>query len=38
MNLYVGIDVASTKHNCCIMDDHERVIEEVAFTNDQAGI
>ena len=37
MNLYVGIDVASTKHNCCIMDDHERVIEEFAFTNDQAG-
>ena len=37
MNLYVGIDVASTKHNCCIMDDYERVIEEFAFTNDQAG-
>ena len=37
MNLYVGIDVASTKHNCCIMDDHENVIEEFAFSNNQEG-
>ena len=37
MNLYYGIDVASEKHNCCIIDDKEHVLHEFAFSNDQAG-
>ena len=37
MNLYVGIDVASTKHNCCIMDETEHVVEEFSFTNNHEG-
>ena len=23
MNLYIGIDVASEKHNCCMLDDQK---------------
>lgn len=37
MNLYYGIDVASEKHNCCILDEKERVLHEFSFSNDQAG-
>ena len=37
MNLYVGIDVACEKHNCCIIDEKERVLFEFSFSNDQAG-
>lgn len=37
MNLYYGIDIASEKHNCCIIDEKEHVLHEFSFTNDQAG-
>ena len=28
MNIYFGIDVASEKHNCCIIDQNEHVLHE----------
>lgn len=37
MNLYYGIDVASEKHNCCVLDEREHVMCEFSFTNDQTG-
>lgn len=37
MNLYYGIDVASEKHNCCIIDEKEHVLHEFSFSNDQSG-
>lgn len=37
MNLYYGIDIASEKHNCCIIDEKEHVLHEFSFTNDQPG-
>ena len=37
MNLYFGIDVASEKHNCCIIDEKEHVLLEFSFTNDRVG-
>ena len=37
MNIYFGIDVASEKHNCCIMDEKERVLHEFSFSNNQEG-
>ena len=37
MNLYYGIDVASEKHNCCILDEKEHVLHEFSFSNDATG-
>jgi transposase len=37
MNLYYGIDVASEKHNCCIIDEKEHTLHEFSFTNNQVG-
>ena len=37
MNFYYGIDVASEKHNCCIIDAKEHVLNEFSFSNDQSG-
>ena len=37
MNLYCGIDVASEKHNCCIIDEKEHVLSEFSFSNNHAG-
>ena len=37
MNLYYGIDVASEKHNCCIIDEKEHTLYEFSFTNNQVG-
>ena len=37
MNIYFGIDVASEKHNCCIIDQNEHVLHEFSFTNDASG-
>ena len=37
MNLYYGIDVASEKHNCCILDEKEHVICEFSFANNMEG-
>ena len=36
-NLYVGIDVASEKHNCCMLDDQKHVLCEFSFANDMDG-
>lgn len=37
MDLYIGIDIASQKHNCCILDGQEHVLLEFSFSNDQTG-
>ena len=37
MKLYYGIDVASEKHNCCVMDDKEQIVSEFEFANNQEG-
>ena len=37
MNLYYGIDVASEKHNCCIIDEKEHILHEFSFSNDRVG-
>ena len=37
MNLYYGIDVASEKHNCCMLDEKEHVICEFSFANNMEG-
>ena len=37
MDIYFGIDVASEKHNCCIIDAKEHVLTEFSFSNDQIG-
>lgn len=37
MKLYCGIDVASEKHNCCIIDESEHVLFEFSFSNNIAG-
>ena len=37
MDIYFGIDVASEKHNCCIIDSKEHVLTEFSFSNDQIG-
>lgn len=37
MNLFVGIDVASEKHNCCILDGDEHTLCEFAFPNSLDG-
>ena len=35
--IYVGIDVASDKHNVCIIDEKETVISEFAIANSRSG-
>ena len=37
MNLYYGIDVASQKHNCCVLNEKEKVLYEFSFQNDKDG-
>ena len=37
MNLYIGIDVASEKHNCCMLDDQKHVLCEFSFANNMEG-
>ena len=37
MDIYFGIDVASEKHNCCIIDAKEHVLTEFSFSNNQIG-
>ena len=37
MKLYYGIDVASEKHNCSVMDDKEQIVSEFEFANNQEG-
>ena len=36
-NLFVGIDVASEKHNCCIINENLEVLSQFEFSNDRAG-
>lgn len=35
--IYVGIDVASEKHDCCLMDFKGKVLNAFSFTNDRQG-
>lgn len=35
--LYVGIDIASEKHDCCILAENEKVLEEFSFPNNAQG-
>ena len=35
--LYVGIDVASEKHDCCIMDQNKNVLSSFSFPNSRQG-
>lgn len=37
MDLYYGIDIASEKHNCCVVNKQEKVMLEFTFSNDQEG-
>ena len=34
--IYVGLDIAAEKHNCCILSD-EKVVKQFSFSNDMAG-
>ena len=34
--IYVGLDIAAEKHNCCILSD-EKVVKQFSFPNDMAG-
>jgi transposase len=35
--LYVGIDVASEKHDCCILDQKKNILSSFSFANSQQG-
>ena len=35
--IYVGIDIASEKHDCCILDANGIVLRAFTFTNDKKG-
>ena len=35
--IYVGIDVAKNKHDCCILDEKGAVLTSFTFTNDRQG-
>ena len=35
--IYVGIDVASDKHNVCIIDAKETVLSEFVIANSRSG-
>lgn len=35
--IYLGIDVASEKHDCCIMDQQKRVLSAFTFSNNTEG-
>ena len=37
MNVFVGIDVSSEKHNCCILDEQEHLLTEFVFQNNREG-
>ncbi len=35
--IYVGIDIASEKHNCCILSEQKKKLEAFSFTNTKNG-
>lgn len=35
--IYVGIDIASEKHDCCILGEHNNNLESFSFSNNKAG-
>lgn len=37
MDVYVGIDIAKDKHNCCIMDETQSILHEFVFLNSREG-
>ena len=36
-NLFIGIDVASGKHNCCIINEKLEPLSQFEFSNDREG-
>ena len=34
---YVGIDVASEKHDCCILNEKKKIIQSFSFSNSSSG-
>ena len=34
---YVGIDVASEKHDCCILNEKKKIIRSFSFLNSPVG-
>lgn len=34
---YVGIDVASEKHDCCILNEKRKIIDSLSFSNSSSG-
>ena len=35
--IYVGIDVAKSKHDCCILNEKGEALSTFVFTNDKQG-
>ena len=35
--IYVGIDIACDKHNCCIIDERKNILSEFAIANSRDG-
>lgn len=35
--LYIGIDIASQKHDCCMMTEEEKILDEFSFPNNVQG-
>ena len=35
--IYVGIDIASEKHDCCILGEHNKKLESFSFSNTRNG-
>lgn len=35
--IYVGIDIASEKHDCCILGEHNKKLESFSFSNTRDG-
>lgn len=35
--IFVGIDIACDKHNCCIIDRQENILSEFEFSNSKSG-
>ena len=34
---YVGLDVASEKHDCCILNEKKRILRSFSISNSAAG-
>lgn len=34
---YVGLDVASEKHDCCILNEKKRILQSFSISNSSVG-